>query len=156
MTWYQNSFLLHPTDHRLMQSKGDRYTLNIRNFQTSDFGNYRYAYHFNFKPYTFHLLWRAIKWRFQFMLAISISYQLIPFTKMVSWVNKNAKITDRAFLPRSSAYTSQMSKLNEIEGKFIKNRSRFTAFMIITVHCFVLADYLFFFRVCSFRCLLLL
>lgn len=43
MMWYQNSFLLDPTDRRSMQSKGDRYTLIIRNFQTSDFGNYRYV-----------------------------------------------------------------------------------------------------------------
>lgn len=42
MMWYQNSFLLDPTDRRSMQSKGDRYTLTIRNFQPSDFGNYRY------------------------------------------------------------------------------------------------------------------
>ncbi|XP_055312013.1 limbic system-associated membrane protein [Sitodiplosis mosellana] len=40
MMWYQNSFLLDPTDRRSMQSKGDRYTLTIRNFQPSDFGNY--------------------------------------------------------------------------------------------------------------------
>ncbi|EDS44575.1 conserved hypothetical protein [Culex quinquefasciatus] len=40
MLWYQNSFLLDPTDRRSMYSKGDKYTLNIRNFQQSDFGNY--------------------------------------------------------------------------------------------------------------------
>ncbi|XP_058835816.1 limbic system-associated membrane protein-like [Topomyia yanbarensis] len=40
MLWYQNSFLLDPTDRRAMYSKGDKYTLNIRNFQQSDFGNY--------------------------------------------------------------------------------------------------------------------
>ncbi|CAD7081255.1 unnamed protein product [Hermetia illucens] len=40
MLWYQNSFLLDPTDRRSMHSKGDRYSLIIRNFQHSDFGNY--------------------------------------------------------------------------------------------------------------------
>ncbi|XP_035903702.1 limbic system-associated membrane protein [Anopheles stephensi] len=40
MLWYQNSFLLDPTDRRSMYSRGDKYTLNIRNFQQSDFGNY--------------------------------------------------------------------------------------------------------------------
>ncbi|XP_035787334.1 opioid-binding protein/cell adhesion molecule-like isoform X2 [Anopheles albimanus] len=40
MLWYQNSFLLDPTDRRSMLSKGEKYTLNIRNFQQSDFGNY--------------------------------------------------------------------------------------------------------------------
>lgn len=40
MLWYQNSFLLDPTDRRSMHSRDDRYNLHIRNFQTSDFGNY--------------------------------------------------------------------------------------------------------------------
>ena len=40
MLWYQNSFLLDPTDRRSMNSKDDRYSLIIRNFQPSDFGNY--------------------------------------------------------------------------------------------------------------------
>lgn len=41
--WYQNSFLLDPTDRRTMYTKGEKYILNITNFQTSDFGNYRWA-----------------------------------------------------------------------------------------------------------------
>lgn len=41
MLWYQNSFLLDPTDRRSMHSKDDRYILTIKNFQPSDFGNYR-------------------------------------------------------------------------------------------------------------------
>ncbi|XP_037024266.1 limbic system-associated membrane protein isoform X1 [Bradysia coprophila] len=40
MMWYQNSFLLDPTDRRSMTSKGERHVLAIKNFQTSDFGNY--------------------------------------------------------------------------------------------------------------------
>ncbi|XP_029404263.1 limbic system-associated membrane protein [Bactrocera dorsalis] len=40
MLWYQNSFLLDPTDRRSMQSNDDKYTLIIRKFQPSDFGNY--------------------------------------------------------------------------------------------------------------------
>lgn len=40
MLWYQNSFLLDPTDRRSMQSNNDKYTLIIRKFQPSDFGNY--------------------------------------------------------------------------------------------------------------------
>ncbi|XP_070494163.1 limbic system-associated membrane protein-like [Chironomus tepperi] len=40
MMWYLNSFLLDPTDRRSMYSKGDKYILNITNFQQSDFGNY--------------------------------------------------------------------------------------------------------------------
>lgn len=40
MLWYQNSFLLDPTDRRSMHSRDDRYNLHIRNFQSSDFGNY--------------------------------------------------------------------------------------------------------------------
>lgn len=41
--WYQNSFLLDQSDRRSMESKGDRHAMLIRNFQTSDFGNYRYV-----------------------------------------------------------------------------------------------------------------
>ncbi|XP_063708471.1 limbic system-associated membrane protein [Culicoides brevitarsis] len=40
MLWYQNSFLLDATDRRSMHSKDDRYILSIKNFQSSDFGNY--------------------------------------------------------------------------------------------------------------------
>ncbi|XP_059607777.1 limbic system-associated membrane protein [Phlebotomus argentipes] len=40
MLWFQNSFLLDPTDRRTMHSVGEQYILSIRNFQTSDFGNY--------------------------------------------------------------------------------------------------------------------
>lgn len=39
--WYQNSFLLDPTDRRSMTSHGDKYMLNITEFKQSDFGNYR-------------------------------------------------------------------------------------------------------------------
>lgn len=39
--WYQNSFLLDPTDRRAMFSKGEKFILNISNFQQTDFGNYR-------------------------------------------------------------------------------------------------------------------
>lgn len=41
MMWYQNSFLLDQSDRRSMDSKGERYEMLIRNFQSSDFGNYR-------------------------------------------------------------------------------------------------------------------
>ncbi|KAK9884559.1 hypothetical protein WA026_007400 [Henosepilachna vigintioctopunctata] len=40
VSWYQDSFLLQPTDRRLMSSNGQTYTLTIRNVQMSDFGNY--------------------------------------------------------------------------------------------------------------------
>lgn len=40
LMWYQDSFLLDPTDRRSMDSRGDRHTLTIRNIQSSDFGNY--------------------------------------------------------------------------------------------------------------------
>lgn len=40
VTWYQNSFLLQPTDRRVMSHQGQTHTLNIRNIQLSDFGNY--------------------------------------------------------------------------------------------------------------------
>ncbi|EDW35124.1 GL14150 [Drosophila persimilis] len=40
MLWYQNSFLLDPTDRRSMYPRDDRYSLIIRNFQPTDFGNY--------------------------------------------------------------------------------------------------------------------
>lgn len=40
--WYQDSFLLDPTDRRSMDSRGDKHMLTIRNVQSSDFGNYRY------------------------------------------------------------------------------------------------------------------
>lgn len=40
MQWFQNSFLLDPTERRTMHSVGEQYLLTIRNFQTSDFGNY--------------------------------------------------------------------------------------------------------------------
>lgn len=41
LMWYQDSFLLDPTDRRSMDSRGDRHMLTIRNIQSSDFGNYR-------------------------------------------------------------------------------------------------------------------
>ncbi|CAO1426341.1 unnamed protein product [Diamesa serratosioi] len=40
LMWYQDSFLLDPTDRRSMDSRGDRHMLTIRNIQSSDFGNY--------------------------------------------------------------------------------------------------------------------
>uniref|UniRef100_A0A1B0CHW0 Putative lachesin n=1 Tax=Lutzomyia longipalpis TaxID=7200 RepID=A0A1B0CHW0_LUTLO len=40
MLWFQNSFLLDATDRRTMHSVGEQYILSIRNFQSSDFGNY--------------------------------------------------------------------------------------------------------------------
>ncbi|CRK89239.1 CLUMA_CG002998, isoform A [Clunio marinus] len=40
MMWYQNSFLLDPTDRRTMYTKGEKYILNVTNFHTTDFGNY--------------------------------------------------------------------------------------------------------------------
>lgn len=41
MMWYQNSFLLDPTNRRTMYAKGDKYILNVTDFQSTDFGNYR-------------------------------------------------------------------------------------------------------------------
>lgn len=38
--WYQDSFLLEPTDRRVMTNTGLTHTLTIRNIQLSDFGNY--------------------------------------------------------------------------------------------------------------------
>ncbi|KAJ8965609.1 hypothetical protein NQ314_004000, partial [Rhamnusium bicolor] len=38
--WYQDSFVLQPTDRRLMSKSGNTHTLAIRNVQLSDFGNY--------------------------------------------------------------------------------------------------------------------
>lgn len=45
LMWYQDSFLLDPTDRRSMDSRGDRHMLTIRNIQSSDFGNYRFDFH---------------------------------------------------------------------------------------------------------------
>lgn len=42
MMWYQNSFLLDPTERRTMYTTGEKYILNVTNFHLSDFGNYRY------------------------------------------------------------------------------------------------------------------
>ncbi|XP_065202964.1 lachesin-like isoform X2 [Planococcus citri] len=38
--WYQDSFLLDPTDRRTMDTRGNKHTLTIRNAQSADFGNY--------------------------------------------------------------------------------------------------------------------
>lgn len=38
--WYQDSFMLQPTDRRLMSKTGNSHSLTIRNVQLSDFGNY--------------------------------------------------------------------------------------------------------------------
>ncbi|XP_057669809.1 opioid-binding protein/cell adhesion molecule-like [Diorhabda carinulata] len=40
VTWYQDSFILQPTDRRTMSKNGNTHTLTIRNVQSSDFGNY--------------------------------------------------------------------------------------------------------------------
>ncbi|XP_054285081.1 lachesin-like isoform X1 [Macrosteles quadrilineatus] len=40
MIWYQDSFLLDPTERRTMETRANRHTLTIRNVQSSDFGNY--------------------------------------------------------------------------------------------------------------------
>jgi len=40
LLWYQDTLLLDPTDRRKMESRGNKHTLNIRNVQGSDFGNY--------------------------------------------------------------------------------------------------------------------
>lgn len=41
LMWYQNSFLLEPTDRLSMLAKGNKYVLRIQNFHPNDFGNYR-------------------------------------------------------------------------------------------------------------------
>ncbi|XP_046675230.1 lachesin-like [Homalodisca vitripennis] len=40
MIWYQDSFLLDPTERRTMETRANKHTLTIRNVQSSDFGNY--------------------------------------------------------------------------------------------------------------------
>lgn len=40
MMWYQDSFLLEPTERRSMETRGNKHTLTIRDVQPSDFGNY--------------------------------------------------------------------------------------------------------------------
>lgn len=40
MVWYQDSFLLEPTERRSMETRGNKHTLTIRDVQPSDFGNY--------------------------------------------------------------------------------------------------------------------
>lgn len=40
MAWFQDSFVLDPTDRRVMEARGTKYTLTIKNVQSSDFGNY--------------------------------------------------------------------------------------------------------------------
>ncbi|EDV43034.2 uncharacterized protein Dana_GF16716 [Drosophila ananassae] len=40
VSWYQNSFPIQSTDRRIMNSRGNRHTLNIRHIQQEDFGNY--------------------------------------------------------------------------------------------------------------------
>ncbi|XP_037028258.1 protein amalgam [Bradysia coprophila] len=40
VSWLQNSFPLQPTDRRVMSSRGNRHSLNIRHVQPEDFGNY--------------------------------------------------------------------------------------------------------------------
>jgi hypothetical protein len=41
VSWFQNSFPLQPTDRRIMSSRGNRHSLNIRHVMQEDFGNYR-------------------------------------------------------------------------------------------------------------------
>lgn len=66
MMWYQNSFLLDPTDRRSMFSNSDKYILKIKNFQQSDFGNYRFvsfisnSIQFSYKIY-FFIAFRKLK-----------------------------------------------------------------------------------------------
>ncbi|XP_066907483.1 lachesin isoform X2 [Halyomorpha halys] len=38
--WYQNSFMLDPTERRTMESRGNKHTLTLKNVQAADFGNY--------------------------------------------------------------------------------------------------------------------
>lgn len=40
VAWFQDSFILDPTDRRTMETRGNKYTLTIKNVQSSDFGNY--------------------------------------------------------------------------------------------------------------------
>ncbi|KAG5870541.1 hypothetical protein JTB14_035687 [Gonioctena quinquepunctata] len=40
ISWFQDSFMLQPTDRRLMSKIGNTHSLTIRNVQQSDFGNY--------------------------------------------------------------------------------------------------------------------
>lgn len=44
VSWYQNSFPIQSTDRRIMNSRGNRHTLNIRHIQQEDFGNYRWVH----------------------------------------------------------------------------------------------------------------
>lgn len=41
--WYHNTFLLQSNDRISTYSHGNKYTLRIRNFHMSDFGNYRFV-----------------------------------------------------------------------------------------------------------------
>ncbi|XP_026684520.1 neural cell adhesion molecule 1-A-like [Diaphorina citri] len=42
MSWYQDTFLIEPSvsDRRLMETRGNKHTLTIKNVQSTDFGNY--------------------------------------------------------------------------------------------------------------------
>ncbi|CAO1431923.1 unnamed protein product [Diamesa tonsa] len=40
VSWFQNSFPQQPTDRRVMSSRGNRHSLNIRHVMPEDFGNY--------------------------------------------------------------------------------------------------------------------
>ncbi|KAL5284998.1 hypothetical protein ACFFRR_006995 [Megaselia abdita] len=40
VSWYQNSFLLQPTDRKITNYRGNRHDLTIRHIQPEDFGNY--------------------------------------------------------------------------------------------------------------------
>nr|XP_022906599.1 neural cell adhesion molecule 1-B-like [Onthophagus taurus] len=40
VSWYQDSFILQPTDRRTMSQNGPTHSLLIKNIQLSDFGNY--------------------------------------------------------------------------------------------------------------------
>lgn len=40
VTWYQDSFLVAPTERRYVETRGNKHILTIKELQPSDFGNY--------------------------------------------------------------------------------------------------------------------
>ncbi|CAH1397109.1 unnamed protein product [Nezara viridula] len=38
--WYQDSFMLDPTERRTMETRGNKHTLTLKHVQAADFGNY--------------------------------------------------------------------------------------------------------------------
>lgn len=107
MMWYQNSFLLDPTDRRAMFSKGDKYMLNITNFQPSDFGNYRWVepgVEIDYKPFRIlfssdsfgsriypvgiNLLcsrWRNKQWIYVLLNDLIIGCRKVNLTNLINW-----------------------------------------------------------------------